>query len=97
MGNLRQQYTNEEWEALGKTPIKKRDYLIEWTYEASLDMDIYTDDFHYYLDTTGDEDPHYLKQELIRLETPSMEYVLGYVEALKKLKQTKSVYYNEIR
>jgi hypothetical protein len=34
MGNLRQQYTDEEWEALGKAPIKKKDYLIEWTYEA---------------------------------------------------------------
>lgn len=96
MGNLRQNYTDEEWEALGKAPIKKKDYLIEWTYEASLDMDIIEGTHEYYLDR-GYENPESLKEELIRLETPSMEYVLGYVEALKRLKQTKSVYYNEIR
>lgn len=96
MGNLKQKYTDEEWELLGKTPIKKKDYLIEWTYEASLDLDITEGTHEYYLDTDSNN-PDDLKEELIRLETPSMEYVLGYVEALKRLKQTKSVYYNEIR
>jgi hypothetical protein len=59
-------------------------------------LDIIEGTHEYYLDTDH-ESPDDLKEELIRLETPSMEYVLGYVDALKRLKQTKSVYYNEIR
>ena len=96
--SLKQKYTEEEWEALASKSFskEKRDYLVEWNYETSLDLEVY-EDFFWILDTRGGEKPDDIKQQLIRLDKPSIEYVLGYVEALKKLKQTKSVYFNEVR
>ena len=98
MGNLKQKYTEEEWEALASKSFskEKRDYIVEWNYEASLDLGVIEDTHGYYLDTDN-ESPYDIRQELIRLDKPSIEYMLGYVEALKKLKQTKSVYFNEVR